>query len=1008
VRRQRERRHAFAALGAALVIGLVAFLGTTAGRAATTPATRPASAHAGSSTTTTPTTTSATEPATRLTSDRATKIFLADHKVADWLKRYPATVGTSATYANGIWSVGVFYSPAGEIVSGQVNDQTGQVVQAYTGPQVAWGMARGGDGFGGKTINSVTFWLLLCAVFLLGLVDWRRPFSLRTLDLLMLLSFSPSLWFFNHGHIFEAMPFVYPGFVYLIARCFWIGRRNRGTKTSVVWPTWLLIAATLFLVFVRADIDWNHSNVIDVGLSGVIGANRISTFESPYGNFPVETGRPPCGPADASGDIRDHIQTNGRCEAADAQGDTYGPVSYEAYLPGYLVFGWSGLWDNLPTAHATTILWDLIAIVGMWFVGMRFGGPKLGATLAFAWAAWPFTQYSASSNTNDLIMPAILIWGFYVLTSPFKRGLFAGFAAWTKFACLLVLPLWSGYPNARAWRPRIRFLWGLLAATLLSFSILLFDPSLTHAVKSFYHDTFSYQFSRGSPFSLWDWRQYHARGLPNLRWVQRVLYGLLIAGTVALAWWPRERGPLRIAAFTGMLIVGFESVLTHWSWLYLPWFFPFVAIALLMPRVAGPEPILADPLAEQRRLIRAWPERQRQLVGLGAASVVFMCCWAMLYQWVYSDPHILDLGIYQSYGNLIRHGEVPYRDFRVEYPPGALAAFVLPTFAGASHYSRAFGWLMELSGIACLGFMTLARASRFALAFVAISPLLIGAMAWGHFDFWPTAFVVGALAGLIRGRHRLGWASLAFAITIKLFAAVVVPIAIVWTLRRRGGRELVRSASVGLGVIVAVFLPFFVLSPGGVWQSLWGQLWRPFQIESLAGSFFEAFGHPQLAGTHGSIELGGHATLEVAFTVLLVAVLVGLWISFARGPAESGRLLRHAAAAVCAVIIFGKVLSPQFLIWLVPLVPLTRGRRGMAATGLLAVALVATQQWFPNHYYDYVDFGELAWLVFARNLILVAILALLTFPALRRRAPAPVPPPGKSRELAEVGSGTMA
>ncbi len=226
-----------------------------------------------------------------------------------------------------------------------------------------------------------------------------------------------------------------------------------------------------------------------------------------------------------------------------------------------------------------------------------------------------------------------------------------------------MLPLWSGYPDARAWGPRVRFLWGWVAATALSFSILLFDPSLTHAVRSFYHDTFLYQFGRSSPFSLWDWRQYHAKGLPNLRWAQRVLYGMLVAGALTLFWWPRERGPLRMAAFTGALLVGFETVLTHWSWLYLPWFFPFVAMALLMPRVEGPEPILADPWAEQKRLVRAWPERQRQLVGFAVASVVFMGCWAMLYHWVYANPHIFDVGVYENYGTLIRHGEVPYRDF---------------------------------------------------------------------------------------------------------------------------------------------------------------------------------------------------------------------------------------------------------------------------------------------------------------------------------------------------------
>ena len=224
-------------------------------------------------------------------------------------------------------------------------------------------MARGGPGaFGGTKINSYPVWLGFCAAFLLGLVDWRRLFSLRNLDLLVLLSFSVSLWFFNHGNIFAAMPLVYPGLVWLLARCLWIGSATGAPRGSTVWPVWLLVGATVFLAGFRIGLNVRASNVIDVGYSGVIGAERIAHGQSPYGNFPIEGDRPACGPADSTGEIRDRIQTNGRCEAADAQGDTYGPVSYEAYLPGYWSFGWSGKWDTLPAAHATSILWDLLCL----------------------------------------------------------------------------------------------------------------------------------------------------------------------------------------------------------------------------------------------------------------------------------------------------------------------------------------------------------------------------------------------------------------------------------------------------------------------------------------------------------------------------------------------------------------------------------------------------------------------------------------------------------------------
>ena len=537
----------------------------------------------GFTTTAAPTT---TETA-RLTDDQATKIFLADPKVHDWLKRYPPKPVTDASYANGQWTVNVFYGAAGEIATGTVDDVTGAILTAWTGPQVAWGMARGGPGaFGGTKINSYSVWLSFCAAFLIGLIDWRRPLSLRTVDLLMMLSFSVSLWFFNRGNIFAAMPFAYPGMVWLLVRCVWVGIKDRGPRGSVIWPAWLLVAATVFLVGFRIGLNVENSNVIDVGLSGVIGADRIAHGQSPYGNFPIEGNRPDCGPADASGEVRDRIQTNGKCEAADAQGDTYGPVAYEAYLPAYAVYGWSGQWDKLWTAHATSIAWDILAIIGLWFVGRRFGGPRLGATLAFAWAAWPFTQYSSSSNTNDMIQPALLVWGFWLVTSPYARGALGALGAATKFSGLIVLPLWSGFPDARDNRSRLKFLIGVIVAAAAAFSVMLFERSPIHNAVIFFHHTFGYQLGRSSPFSLWDWRQYHAKGLPDLHWVQQVLEVLLVIGALVLYRWPRYRSPLQLAAFTGALLVGFELILTHWSWLYLEWFFPFVAFALISPRLA--------------------------------------------------------------------------------------------------------------------------------------------------------------------------------------------------------------------------------------------------------------------------------------------------------------------------------------------------------------------------------------------------------------------------------------
>ncbi|HEY6584983.1 MAG TPA: hypothetical protein VIZ29_09060 [Gaiellaceae bacterium] len=538
---------------------------------------------------------------------------MANGKVRDWLDRYPSRgIVDDASYdsKSGEWTVHVWWGEAGEIARGKVDDRTGRVLEAWTGPQVAWKMARGYPGaFGGKTINRPAVWLALCAVFLLGLVDWRRPLSLRTLDLGVLLSFSVSLWFFNHGDIFTSMPLAYPAFGYLIGRLAWIGLRGRSpSRRAAFWPVWLLAAATVFLAGFRIGLNLEGSNVIDVGYSGVVGAHRIVHGEMPYGHMPAQGKLKACGKADAEGEIRDRIQTNGRCESSNERGDTYGPVSYEAYVPGYLLFGWSGKWDRLPSAHFTAIAADLLALIGIALVGLRFGGIPLAAALAFAWAAYPFTQYASNSNTNDALPPLFLIWGFWLVSSSFARGAFAALAGWTKFGPLIVAPLWAGYPEAvRLRRPRgpLVYAAGFLAASLAAFSILLLEPDPLHAARVFWNRTFGWQLGRESPFSIWDWGQYHAAGIPDLHVVHYVVIGAVMVAAGLSAFYPRRRSPLQLAALTAALIVGFELVLTHWSYLYIPWFFPFVAFAVLAPT------------RQEREEPPAAVEREPELVAAG-------------------------------------------------------------------------------------------------------------------------------------------------------------------------------------------------------------------------------------------------------------------------------------------------------------------------------------------------------------------------------------------------------
>jgi Glycosyltransferase family 87 len=389
--------------------------------------------------------------------------------------------------------------------------------------------------------------------------------------------------------------------------------------------------------------------------------------------------------------------------------------------------------------------------------------------------------------------------------------------------------------------------------------------------------------------------------------------------------------------------------------------------------------------------------------GLAVALValaVFGAAWALLNKGFYARDQIVDTPVYQGYGDAMLDGKVPYRDFKVEYPPAALPVFLLPAIGDhrdEATYRKHFERLMVICGLlavvgAALALISLgAGADRLllALGFTALAPLLLGSVILTRFDLWPTALLMLGLAAVIAGRNRTGLGVLGLAAAAKIFPVVVVGPALVYVWKRRGRKEAVVCGAVCAAVVAACFLPFLILSPGGIWDSLHGQAERPLQIESL-GSSFLLVAHQlgawtvQLNLSHGSQNQGGSlaATFAGIQSVLQVAIVIALWVAFARGPATGERLVRYAAACVAAFIAFGKVLSPQFLIWLLPLVPLVRGRRGLLASGVLAIALVLTQLWFPYRYWDLAlrVAATPSWLVFARDLVLIVLVVVLAMP----------------------------
>jgi hypothetical protein len=508
-------------------------------------------------------------------SAEATRIADRDPKVVTERRKNPGMT-SSASLVDGNWEV-AYFADDDEVALVLVDPTTGLVRESWTGYQVAWKMARGYSGSFGHKLNAPYVFIPLCLVFLIGLVDWRRPWRIANLDLLVLLGFAVSNFFFNRAEIGVSVPLQYPPMVYLFARMMWVGWRGRGEGLRPVWPArWLLIAA-LFLVGFRVGLNLADSGVIDVGYAGVVGADRVADGLQVYDNFPNDV----------------------------SEGDTYGPVNYYAYVPFEQAFPWTGSWDDLPAGHAAAVFFDLGAFALLLLLGyrMRRGPPgaMLAATLAFAWAAFPYTAYVLESNSNDSLVALLLIATLLVAARPAARGAMLALATLTKFAPIVLATMLATYDAtpaggaewgdrhsapAEGWWAQFRDRTRGPGVFVLSFAavtaVVMLQTILSPGLSTFYERTLGYQSGRDSPFSIWG----QAHSLEPLRIAILVATGLL---ALVLAFRPRRKSLVQVAALGAALMIGVELTAEHWFYLYIVWFLPLVLVALAGLR-QEPEP----------------------------------------------------------------------------------------------------------------------------------------------------------------------------------------------------------------------------------------------------------------------------------------------------------------------------------------------------------------------------------------------------------------------------------
>jgi hypothetical protein len=517
----------------------------------------------------------------KITQTKAIELAKQDPKAIAAATEHPnLTPSASRNQSTGLWEVG-FFAGNNEVVQVVIDPNGGNIVESWTGYQVAWRMARGYPGAFGRMVNAPYIWLPLCAIFVLGLLDWRRPFRLAHIDLLVIVAgFGLSQYLFNQGNIGWSVPLAYPPLIYLLARALWLGfRRVEGAGLRPSMPIAVLAVATVVLVAGRVTLNIVDSNVIDVGYSGVIGADRIADRKPIYDNFPSD----------------------------DQSGDTYGPVAYYAYVPFEQALPWSGTWDELPAAHAASIFFDLGTMGALFLLGRRLRrgrrGTEFGILLCFGWAACPYTAFALESNTNDALVSLALAATLLCLTSAPARGIMLALSSMTKFAPLALGPLFATYGatekrSVSRTGPVRRYAKVLVPFTIafaITVAVVSFQALQDPGLSTFWHRTIAEQGGRDSPFSIWG--QDHSLG-----WLQAVVKAAVVVLALLVAFRPRRRDHVTVAALGAAVMIGMQLTVDHWFYLYIPWFLPFLLIALLatgtIPLRGDRDEDLVDPASE--------------------------------------------------------------------------------------------------------------------------------------------------------------------------------------------------------------------------------------------------------------------------------------------------------------------------------------------------------------------------------------------------------------------------
>jgi hypothetical protein len=362
------------------------------------------------------------------------------------------------------------------------------------------------------------------------------------------------------------------------------------------------------------------------------------------------------------------------------------------------------------------------------------------------------------------------------------------------------------------------------------------------------------------------------------------------------------------------------------------------------------------------------------------AAAVALFGLSLIFIWRGSpDGDVIEFG---RYGHAVLDGQLPYRDFHLEYPPGAIPLFTLPALG---HYvtwfrlENALAWVavIVLAGALLDTLRPRDRLNPLVLASVALVPLLLGPFTLMRFDGWPTALVLAALLCLVRGRPTLALGLLAVGAVVKAWPLALLPLFVAYGVPRR-------ALVVCGAVLVLALAPFAVLTPGGAYNGLMAQPNRHLEYETIGASALFALGRPvRLYFETGSFSVAGSgantiATLQSLVQLAMIVLIVVVFVRSQRGPQQ---LVTAVAATVAVAAVLGKVLSPQFLLWLAPFVALA----DLAALVLFLAACACTRGLFLGSFRALSELhrGMVA-LLAVRNVLLLGTTGALLRAAWRR------------------------